>query len=74
MYIYKIHLYFIYIVTNPERTVLYIGVTNNLDSRLTEHFFNKGKPKTFAGKFYCHNLVYFEEFQYINDAIAREKN
>ena len=73
MYIYKIHLYFIYIVTNPERTVLYIGVTNNLDSRLTEHFFNKGKPKTFAGKFYCHNLVYFEEFQYINDAIAREK-
>ena len=73
MYIYKIHRYFIYIVTNPERTVLYIGVTNNLDSRLAEHFFNKGNPKTFAGKFYCYNLVYFEEFQYINDAIAREK-
>jgi putative endonuclease len=63
----------IYIVTNPERTVLYIGVTNNLDSRLAEHFFNKGNVKTFAGKFYCYNLVYFEEFQYINDAIAREK-
>ena len=74
MYIYKIHLYFIYIVTNPERTVLYIGVTNNLDSRLAEHFFSKGNLKTFAGKFYCYNLVYFEEFQYINDAIAREKN
>src|SRR5258705_6231870 len=73
MYIYKIHLYFMYIVTNPERTVLYIGVTNNLDSRLAEHFFNKGNPKTFAGKFYCCNLVYFGEFQYINDAIAREK-
>jgi len=73
MYIYKIHLYFIYIVTNPERTVLYIGVTNNLDSRLAEHYFNKGDRKTFAGKFYCYNPIYFEEFQYINDAIAREK-
>ena len=73
MYIYKQHLYFVYIVTNPERTVLYIGVTNNIDSPLAEHFFNKGNLKTFAGKFYCYNLIYFEEFQYINDAVAREK-
>ena len=73
MYIYKQHLYFIYIVTNPERTVLYIGVTNNLEPRLAEHYFNRGNPKTFAGKFYCYNLIYYEEFQYINDAIAREK-
>ena len=73
MYIYKQHLYFVYIVTNHEKTVLYIGVTNNLDSRLAEHYFNKGIPKTFAGKFYCYNLIYFEEFQYVNDAIAREK-
>lgn len=62
-----------YIVTNHERTVLYIGVTNNLDARLSEHYFNKGIANTFAGKFYCYNLVYFEEFQYVNDAIAREK-
>ena len=41
MYIYKQHLYFVYITTNHERTVLYIGVTNNLDSRLAEHYFNK---------------------------------
>jgi len=73
MYIYKVHLYFIYIVTNPERNVLYIGVTNNLESRLAEHYFNRGDLKTFAGKFYCYNLIYFEEFQYVNDAIAREK-
>jgi len=73
MYIYKQHLYFVYIVTNPEQTVLYIGVTNNLELRIAEHYFNKGIPKTFAGEFYCYNLVYFEEFQYINDAIAREK-
>ena len=70
MYIYKQHLYFVYIVTNHEKTVLYIGVTNNLDSRLAEHYFNKGIPKTFAGKFYCYNLIYFEEFQYVNDAIC----
>jgi len=73
MYIYKQHLYFVYIVTNHERTVLYIRVTNNLEPRLSEHYFNRGHRKTFAGRFYCYNLIYFEEFQYINDAIAREK-
>ena len=49
MYIYKQYLFFVYIVTNHERTVLYIGVTNNLDARLSEHYFNKGIAKTFAG-------------------------
>ena len=73
MYIYKQHVYYVYIVTNPERTVLYTGVTNNLPQRLNEHWDNRGKPKTFAGKYYCYNLIYFEEFQYVNIAIAREK-
>lgn len=68
----KYHFY-IYIVTNPERTVLYTGVTNNLTQRLIEHYSNRGQPKTFAGKFFCYNLIYYESFQYINDAIAREK-
>ena len=73
MYIHNQHQYYIYIITNPERTVLYTGVTNNLVQRLTEHWANRGNSKTFAGKFYCYNLIYFEEFQYINNAIAREK-
>jgi len=73
MYIFNKHLYFVYIVTNHEKTVLYIGISNNLEQRLTEHYFNKGKPKTFAGRFFCYNLIYYEEFQYVNDAIAREK-
>jgi putative endonuclease len=60
-------------VTNPERRALYIGMTNNLEQRLAEHYFNRSKPKTFAGKYYCYNLVYHEEFQYVRDAIAREK-
>ena len=69
----KKHNYWIYIVTNPQKTVLYIGVTNNLEVRLEEHFQNRGGKETFAGKYYCYNLVYYEHFQYIVDAIAREK-
>jgi len=34
---------------------------------------NRGDPKIFAGRYYCYNLIYFEEFQYVYDAIAREK-
>jgi len=66
-------IYYVYIVTNPNRTTLYIGVTNNLPARITEHWENRGKPETFAGKYFCHNLIYYETFQYIQTAIAREK-
>ncbi len=64
--------YYVYIVTNPTRTVLYIGVTNDLSARLTEHWSNRGKDATFAGKYYCYNLIYYEKFEYINSAINRE--
>lgn len=67
------HQYYIYIVTNPEKGVLYTGITNNLVRRLAEHRFNKGKDETFAGRYYCYNLIYYELFQYVKDAIAREK-
>jgi putative endonuclease len=73
MHIYKQHHYYVYIVTNPERTVLYTGVTNNLLQRLIEHWDNRGQVKTFAGKYYCYNLIHYEYFTYINNAIAREK-
>ena len=65
--------YSVYIVTNHDRKVLYTGVTNDLAQRLIEHWVNRGSPKTFAGKYYCFNLIYFEDFPYIRDAIAREK-
>ena len=65
--------YAVYIVTNPNKTTLYIGVTNNLPAHLLEHWENRGKKDTFAGKYFCHNLIYFEVFQDIKDAIAREK-
>jgi len=65
--------YYVYITTNPEKTVLYVGVTNDLRVRISQHTENKGKPDTFAGKYYCYNLVYYEHFSDINYAIAREK-
>jgi putative endonuclease len=68
----KQHNYFIYITTNRAFTVLYTGLTNNLAVRLGEHYLNRGNAKTFAGKYYCYNLIYYEHYHYINQAIARE--
>lgn len=66
-------IYYVYILTNPSKSVLYIGVTNNLRRRLAEHSENKGRPQTFAGRYFCYNLIYFEEHNDINRAIEREK-
>jgi putative endonuclease len=63
----------VYLVTNPNRTTLSLGVTNNISARITEHWENRGQSDTFAGKYFCYNLIYFEAYQYIQMAIAREK-
>jgi putative endonuclease len=65
--------YFVYITTNPKKTVLYVGITNNLPARMLEHFNNRGKPETFAGKYYCYKLVYYETYPDVKQAIVREK-
>ena len=63
--------YYIYILTNWNNTVMYIGVTNNLQRRLFEH---KNKLiDGFSKKYNCNKLVYYELFFDINDAIRREK-
>ena len=67
------HNYFVYILTNPKKTVLYTGVTNNIANRLHEHFSMRDKPSSFAGKYYCFNLIYYEHFNQIQHAINREK-
>jgi len=69
----KAHNYFVYITTNPKKTTLYVGMTNDLVRRLSEHVLNAGNPSTFAGKYYCHHLVYYERFTHVNHAIEREK-
>jgi putative endonuclease len=49
-------------------------VTNDLDKRLSEHLDdNINGRKTFAGKYFCYNLLYFEWYTDIRDAINREK-
>ncbi len=67
----KDHIYFVYILSNKHNNVIYTGVTNNLERRMLEHKskFNFG----FSAKYNCNKLVYFEEFQWVQDAIAREK-
>lgn len=66
--------FFVYIVTNAYRITLYIGVTNDIQKRLSQHYFDSQNSKqSFAGKYGCIYLVYYEGFQYPNDAIAREK-
>ena len=63
--------YYTYILTNKNKTVLYIGVTNDLKRRVYEH---KNKLiKGFSSNYNVDSLVYFEIFQYVNEAILREK-
>lgn len=62
----------IYILTNVNRTVLYIGVTSDLISRLTEHR-EKVHPKSFTAKYNAVICVYYEGFSHIEEAINREK-
>lgn len=62
----------VYIVSNPARTVLYIGVTNDLYRRSFEHK-EKYNPKSFAARYNCTDLVYYELFESISDATQREK-
>jgi putative endonuclease len=65
--------FYVYITTNPDRSVLYIGVTNDLARRLAEHRDQKGNSKSFTGKYYCYSLVYYEHYADITQAIHREK-
>ena len=65
--------YYVYIVTNPRKTTFYTGVTNDLGTRIDQHYQNRGKWQTFAGRYYCYRLIYFEHHEDINQAIEREK-
>jgi len=63
--------YYIYIVTNKGNTVLYAGITNNLERRIFEH---KNKLlKGFTSKYNVTKLVYYEVFNSPREAIAAEK-
>lgn len=65
------HNYFVYIITNKHKNVIYIGLTNDLERRVYEH--ETGEVKGFTKKYNCHYLVYYEHFSFIEHAINREK-
>lgn len=66
------HTYYVYIITNKTRSVLYTGVTNNLHLRLEQHL-SKYNPKSFSSRYNLGYLLYFEKFTWIQQAIEREK-
>lgn len=62
----------VYILTCKQNTVLYTGVTSDLKIRIYQHI-NKLLQSSFTSKYNCNKLVYYENFQRIEEAIAREK-
>ena len=63
--------YYVYICSNTYRTVLYIGVTGDLHKRLATHAAGEGSK--FTSRYNCTDLIYYEEYQNVREAIAREK-
>ena len=63
--------FWVYIVTNKGNTVLYTGVTNDIQRRLFEHRVGSA-TSSFAWKYQCWKLVFLEPFQRIEDAVKRE--
>ncbi len=64
-------MYYVYILSNWDDSVLYIGVTNNLSRRLYEH--RNHLADGFTSKYNVHKLVYFESTSDVRSAIEREK-
>lgn len=63
--------YYVYIVTNKYRTTLYVGVCSDLNNRISQH--NDHIGSVFTSKYNLTDLIYFEDFNDINQAISREK-
>lgn len=62
---------YVYIMSNTYRTTFYIGVTADLSQRIAEHY--EGVGSKFTSKYNVKDLIYFEEFTDIDQAISREK-
>ena len=63
--------YYVYIITNKTKSVLYTGITSNLEGRVWQH--KTKEIKGFSSRYNVNQLVYYEEYQYVEDAIRREK-
>ncbi len=61
-------------MANEYRTTLYIGITNNIQRRIAQHYFDsQNVKKSFAGKYNCIYLVYYVCYDNPKEAIAKEK-
>ena len=67
----KAHHYYLYIITNKRRNVLYIGMTNNLLKRIDDHYCEK--IPGFSQSYKCKYLIYYEHYEDVYLAISREK-
>ena len=65
------NIYYVYILSNKNDTVLYIGVTSNIERRIKEH--KSGLINGFTQRYNCDKLVYLESYSDINQALDREK-
>lgn len=65
------HTYYVYIIASKRNGTLYIGVTNDLIRRITEH--KSGLVEGFSKRYKVNQLVYYEETPDITSAIVREK-
>ncbi len=63
--------YYVYILSNWNGKVIYVGMTNNLERRVNEH--KSGEIEGFTKKYRVHKLVYFETMDDVRRAIEREK-
>ena len=64
--------YYVYFLSNYTNSVLYIGVTNNLERRVQEHR-NGGNVSSFAKRYRLYKLLWFQEFTDVTQAIEVEK-
>jgi len=62
---------YVYIMTNKYRTTFYIGVTSDLTARVWQH--TNGEGSQFVKRYRLFDMVFFEHFERITDAIDREK-
>jgi putative endonuclease len=64
--------YFVYILASKRNGTLYTGITSDLLKRVYEH--KNNLIEGFTKKYNVYDLVYYETYNYVYDAIAREKN
>ncbi len=67
----EVKTFYVYMMTNCSRVVLYIGITNSLVRRVWQH--QHGEISGFTKSYKVNRLVYYESFNHPRDAISREK-